>query len=235
MKSVLRTLLLLFLALAFTLPAGSSFAQADRREVEGEEDEDLLDRARREKRNPLQLYYKASRKGKLNKEGAVRLGKVDLDLPYAKATLDGGWLIPVVAKDIDDDDLEGKEVPERKSIAAVYVGTGSFHWDAPNPTERWMLNEGLRMVHPTKKKVDVDGVDATIERGAVLYFNGSWRDTFSGESDASGIDKKSWKSAEKMWKARKGVFFSSVSRAQTRDAFAEGARPPDSRHGHEVH
>ena len=224
MKPALRTLLLLFLASAVALPAGTSFAQADRREVEGEEDEDLLDRARREKRNPLQLYYKASRKGKLNKDAAVRIGKVELDLPYASATLEGGWLVPVEPKAIDDEDLEGKEIPERKSIAAVYVGKGSFHWDAPNPTERWMLNEGLRMVHPTKKKVDVDGVDATIEQGAVLFFNGSWRETFAGEGEAGGIDKKSLKAAEKMWKARKGVFFSSVSRAQTRDAFAEEER-----------
>jgi len=112
MKPAVRILLLLFLASVLVLPAGSSFAQADRREVEGEEDEDLLDRARREKRNSLQLYYKASRKGKLNKEAAVRIGKVELDLPYAKATLDGGWLVPVESKEIEAEDLEGKEMPE---------------------------------------------------------------------------------------------------------------------------
>lgn len=224
MKLLLQNLSVLFLASAFLLPASSSQAQSERREVEGEEDEDLLDRARREKRNPLQLFYTASRKGKLNKEAAVKIGKVELDLPYAKASLDGGWLIPIDPKEIDAEVLEGMELPDRSSIAAVYVGSGSFHWDAPNPTERWMLNEGLRNVHPTKKKVDVDSLDIAIEGGAVLYFNGSWREVFVGEADSSGIDKKSLKKAEKMWKARKGVFFSTFSRQQTWDAFSGSER-----------
>ena len=224
MKSVLRTLLTLALVGALGLPTSTSMAQADRREVEGEEDQDLLDRARREKRNPLQLYYKASRKGKLNEDAAIRIGEVELDLPHAKAVLSGGWLIPVEPKEIDAEDLEGKEVPERASIAAVYLGDGSFHWDAPNDTERWMLNEGLRNVHPTKKKSDVGSLDVLIEGGAVLYFNGPWREKFVGHGEADGIDKKSLRAAKKLWTARKGAFFSSVSRQQTRDAFAEVER-----------
>jgi len=218
-ETLSRLILLPLLAGLLLLPVTAS-AQADRRAAEGDEDEDLMDRARREKRNPLQLYYKSMRAGKLNKEAAVKIGKIDLDLPYAHVTLDGGWLIPVEPKEIKEEDLEGKDVPERKSIAAVYLGGGTFHWDAPSDTERWMLNEGLRTVHPTKKKFDVGSLDAVIEGGAILLFNGTWRETFASTGEAGEIDTKSFRKAGKMWKARKGAYYSAASRSQTRDAFA---------------
>jgi len=206
--------------LGLLLAPATASAQTDRREVENEDDEDLMDKARREKRNPLQLYYKAVRGGKLNKDAAVKIGKVDLELPYARASLDGGWLVPVEPKAIKEEDLEGKDLPEREPIAFVYLGNGSFHWDAPTDTERWMLNEGLRKVHPTRKKFDVDSLDAAIEGGAVLYLNGSWRERFAGNGESVALDKKSSRKAERMWKARKGVFYSSISRADTYEAFA---------------
>jgi hypothetical protein len=214
-----RPLLLALFALLLFAPATAS-AETERREAENEDDEDLMDRARREKRNPLQMFYKSIRGGKLKREAAVRIGKIDLDLPYAQATLDGGWLIPVEAKEIKEEDLEGKDVPERQTIAAVYLGSGSFHWDSPNEPERWMLNEGLRKVHPTRKKVDVGSLDVAIEGGAVVLFDGSWRERFAATDKGGGIDSKSFRKAERMWKARKGIYFSSVSRSVTQSVFA---------------
>ncbi|MBJ94616.1 MAG: hypothetical protein CMP23_09090 [Rickettsiales bacterium] len=218
-RNLLSMLILLIGSSPFIL-TNPGYAQSERRDAEDEDDDELMERARREKRNPLQLYYKASRKGTLDFEAARKLDAMELDLPYAKAKLDGGWIVPIKPKQLKEAELEGLEIPERKQIAAVYIGAGTFHWESPNSTERWMLNEGLRNVHPTRKKSDVSSLDAIISKGAILYFNGSWRETFSGADASVEIDKKSIKTAKKLWKSRKKVFFSPFSRIQTQDAFA---------------
>jgi hypothetical protein len=194
-------------------------------EKDEEETQDLLDIARAGSKNSVELYYSSLSGAKPDAETALKIPAREIELPYGKITLDGGWLIPIQPKEIKDkDNPDGLEVPEREFISAVYIGEGRFEVDAPNETERWAMNFHLSDMHPTKKYSDVDGVDVAIEGGAVLFFEGSWRDLFLEGTEAGEVDSKTADQAEKMWKARGDLFQGQMARLNTFDTLTGKTR-----------
>jgi len=136
------------------------------------ETEDLLEQARRGDKNTIELYYSSLAGGKLDFSQAWKSGPKTLEMAWATLQLDGGWMIPVVPKELKEgSDPEGL-VPERPISGVVYVGEGKFAYTAPHETERWLMNYSLHEIN--KKYTDLDGLDVKLEGGAVLLFQGKW-------------------------------------------------------------
>jgi len=165
-----------------------------------DEIDDMIDAAKKKNRNSLELYYDAQAKAELDDAGAVKVPAKSLDLPWGKIDLEGGWLVPVVPDELEAEDIGDQEVPERKQLAAVYIGKGKFNVDVPHPTERFSLNEKLAQLG--LRDADYDSLEIDIDGGTVLLFDGKWRSLLYEGSTAAAIDGKSAKTAKKMWKAR---------------------------------
>ena len=195
----------------------------------GEDTEDLLQRARLEGKNALQVFYSAyTGDAEVNAEAAVRVPPRVIELPHGKLTLDGGWLIPIDPEAIDPEDVpEGLEVPDRESVAGVYVGTGRFEWVPPNATERWMMNFHLSDIHPAKKYHDLDVLDIAISDGVVIAYHGSWKELFAEGTEAGTPEGKTVDVAKRLWRTRGDMFHGSMGRTATIDAFDQLAGSTD--------
>ncbi len=194
----------------------------DTREIDrGESTEDLIDVAKREGKTAPKLFFDAYRSLEWDLGEAYRIDAKTIDVPYGTLTLSGGWVIPVKPEDIDEkalaDHPEGY-VPERKYIYAVYVGDGSFAYTAPNSTERWILNQAFWDMNIDKNS-DRDGLEVTVDGGALLTLNGKWRALLEEGSTPGTADKKVLASAKKIWTARGDLDGIGWARNQTRDAF----------------
>ena len=200
------SLFVFLLSLLFVLPAFAS------------DTDDLLEQARRRDKNAMELYYSSIAGGKLDFEKAWRVGPKTLDAAWATLKIEGGWMVPVVPKEIKEEDAEGKTIPERPISSAVYIGEGSFDYTAPHETERWLMNYSLHEIN--KKHTDLDGLSFPIAGGATLLFQGKWLGLLQEGSEGGNIDKKTKKAAEKLWKKRGDLFQGGMAHAQTWDAFA---------------
>ena len=213
----MTTFLSFLLVLSLAIPATS---------MAGEDDVDaLLEMARAGEKNAIELYYSALKKAEPKKEEALKIPARTIELPYGKITLDGGWLVPVEPKEIEDkDNPKGIEVPEREFISAVYVGEGRFEYEPPTETEKWSVNFNLTDLHPGKKHSDLDKIDVAIDGGAVICFEGKWRDLFLEGTEKGAIDDKSADKAEKMWKARGDLWQGDMARLKTLDTLTGKTR-----------
>ena len=103
--------------------AATPMAQDDSREIDrGDNTEDLLDVARREKKMAPKVFFDAYRKLEWLPGEAYKIDAKTIDVAYGTVTLGGGWVIPVKAKDVDPKLLEerGEDwLPERDYIMAV--------------------------------------------------------------------------------------------------------------------
>ena len=198
-----------------------AFAEGQTRAIDrGASTEDLLDVAKREKKMAPQVLFDAYKDLEFVVGEALKIEARTLDLPLGQMTLAGGWLIPIKAKEVEAKLLEGKPagwLPERPVIAMVYIGDGSFSWDAPNPTEQWALNEALRDLR-VEKDPNRDGLKGTIDGGAVIHLNGRWRQLLTEGGKAGTADKKTLADAKKLWAARGDLQGIDYARRQTRDA-----------------
>lgn len=232
---MLRTLLMssLLLGVAYAesvdapvgLPPAAAFAERgfhDGPLLQGatdtsEEEEPLDVDADRRKKTAISLYNKAERHDEDSFDAALAIPARTLDLSWGELKLDGGYIVFIQPSEIDAADLEGKDVPERKSIAAIYVGTGKLKYAAPHEAERWVLNYGLSDLGG--KATDVDGIEVDLDGGALLWFNGRWRDLLQEGTKPAAADKSVLATAERMWKARADLFHNIVAGQQTEDAF----------------
>jgi len=213
---------------AFSLLTGAALmlpamAQAqDTREIDrGEDTEDLLDIAKREHKTAPKLFFDAYRTLEWATGEAYRIDAKTIDVPYGTLTLQGGWVIPIKPEEVDEKDLADKPegyVPEREYIFAVYIGDGSFAYEAPNPTERWALNQGFWDLKIDKKS-DRDGIEITVDGGALIALNGKWRAMLEEGATEGSVDKKTLAAAKKIWTARGDLDGIGWARNQTRDAF----------------
>lgn len=231
-----RSTLLATLALSLALPTMASaqsdifitgdepipFSQSDTREIDrGSETEDLIDLARREKKTAVAAYFDSLKSLDWLPGEAYRIDAKTLDLPYGQITLSGGWVVPIEPSEVDAALLEGKPegwLPEHEYVMAVYVGDGSFKWEAPNPTERWALNKAFKDLKVDRKS-DRDGVEVSVDGGAVLHLNGRWRELLEEGAERGTADTKTIKTAKQMFKARADLMGIEYARKQTRDAF----------------
>lgn len=182
------------------------------------ETDDLLEQARRGDKNSIELYYSSLAGGKLDFDQAWKTGPQTLEMAWATLELGGGWMVPVVPKELKEgSDPEGL-VPERPISAAVYVGPGSFDYTAPHETERWVMNYALHEIN--NKYTDLDGLSIELHGGAVLLFQGKWLGLLKEGGAAVTVDKKMKKEAEKLWRKRGDLFNGGVAHAQTWDSFA---------------
>ena len=188
-----------------------------------EDTEDLLTRAKLEGKNALQIFYSAyTGDAELNPEAAIKVPAREIELPHGKLVLDGGWLIPIDPEAIDEADVpEGVEIPDRESVAAVYVGTGRFEWVPPNETERWMMNFHLSDIHPAKKYHDLDVLDIAVADGIVIAYHGSWKELFAEGGEAGTPDGKTVDVARRLWRTRGDMFHGGMGRTATIDAFSD--------------
>jgi hypothetical protein len=178
--------------------------------------DDLIDAARKKKSSSLDLYYEAQYDGDIDTDKAVKIPAKTLDLPWGELKLSAGWLVPVVPAELTEDTIGDKTVPDRNEIAAVFVGEGSFQFDVPHPTERWSLNKNLKELGV--KDADFDSLNADLNGGVVLLFNGRWGALLREGGEAAAMDSKSARSAKRMWKARGDLWFDSASAMSTLDA-----------------
>ncbi len=228
-----RTALLAALS-AFLLPATSlaqdgthrhevrPVSQSDTREIDrGGGTEDLLDVARRENKTAIQAYFDTLKRLDWDPGEAYRIEAKTLDLAWGQLTLSGGWVIPLKAAEVDPKLLEGKPdgwLPEREYVMAVYVGDGSFKWDSPNPTERWALNQAMKDLKIDRKS-DRDGLEVSVDGGALIHLNGRWRQILEEGSKPGTADAKTLKSAKQIFTSRADLQGIDYARRQTRDAF----------------
>ncbi len=211
------------LVAALLVPAA---AHAQEPTVNPDADEiDLLEDIRKGTLNWVELTYQSYRKAKMDSTLAMQIPARELELAWGSLKLDGGYLVPIEPADIDEDEPGAAEVPkEREWIAAVYVGTGSFHWDPPNKTQQWILGEMLRDLSNKrhgKAPEYVEELDITITDGAIFMLNGKWRDLLTEGATAIELDKKMERGAKSLWK-NKFVSKKAAARAQAKDMI-EGA------------
>ena len=209
----------LIAAFAMAVPAIAS-AQEDS-EIDRGDTDDLLDVARRQKKKAPKIFFDAYRRLEWETGEAFQIEAKTIDVPYGTLTLDGGWVIPVKPRDVDPEDLKDKPegyVPDREYIFAVYIGDGSFTYEAPNPTERWVLNQGFKDLKIDKNS-DRDSIELTVNGGALFQFNGKWRAMLEEGGKPGTADKKSIAAAKKIWNARADLSGISWARHQMRDAF----------------
>ncbi len=193
------------------------------REIDrGDETQDLMDIARKEKKNALKVFFDAYRRLEWETGNAYQIDAKTLDVSWGTLTLSGGIIIPLRPEDIDPDLLAEKGedwVPDREYIMAVYIGDGSFTWEPPNETEKWALNNGLREVKALGKKDELDELNATIDGGAVIHLNGKWRELLEEGSKQVTADAKTLKEAKKLFSARADLDGIDWARKHARDAF----------------
>lgn len=182
----------------------------------GDSVQEALEKSQRTKMSALDLFYESHYKASLDWSQAVMVPARTLDLPWGRVELKGGWIVPVVPKALADEAKE-KNVPKPEWIAAIYIGDGGFHWDAPYATEAWLLR--YRYKDLTGKELGADSLDTAITGGAVLGANGSWKSLLMEGTTAGTPDSKTQKAAEKLWKDRGDMFLGSLARVATRDAF----------------
>ncbi|MCO4772192.1 MAG: hypothetical protein KDA24_19315 [Deltaproteobacteria bacterium] len=194
----------------------------DQREIDrGDATEDLIDVAKRQKKSSVQVYFDALRGVEWAVGEAYRIESKTLDLAYGQVTLSGGWVIPMKPKDVPEAILKDKPegwLPEHDYIIAVYVGDGSFQYEAPNPTERWALNDAFKQLKIDRKS-DRDAIEVTVDGGAVIHLNGRWRELLEEGAVKGEADNKTLKSAKQMFNARADLSGIDYARKQTRDAF----------------
>ena len=215
-----RLLFSLVTATALAVPP-LAFAQEDRQIDRGEDTEDLLAIAKRQTKTAPKLFFDAYRHLEWKTGEAFQIDAKTIDVPYGTLTLSGGWVIPVAPEAVDSRDLADKPegyVPDREYIFAVYIGDGSFTYQAPNPTERWVLNQGFKDLKIDKAS-DRDGLEVTVDGGALFQLNGKWRALLAEGGKPGTIDKKTEAAAKKIWTARADLSGISWARNQTRDAF----------------
>ncbi|HCP44834.1 MAG TPA: hypothetical protein DIU15_02220 [Deltaproteobacteria bacterium] len=176
-----------------------------------DKEDDLLEKALRGNKNDMELFYEAMSRAELNTDEAWKTSALKLDLPYATLELDGGWIVPVVPAEYDEEEAAGRDLPEAPVISAVYVGPGRFNYTAPHETERWLMNYSLHDL--TKKTWDEDGVAFELDGGAVLFFLKEWTERLEAGRQDGTIDKKSAAAAKRFWKARGDLFQGSVASA----------------------
>lgn len=194
------------LAVALCTPFLASQAFAD-------DIDDMIDAAKKKNRNSLELYYASQSKSKLNEGEAVKIPAKTLDLEWGQVKLDGGWLVPVTPKKLTAEDTEGREVPEREELAAVYLGTGTFTFEVPHETEKFSMNEKLRQLGV--KDADFDTLEVALDGGTVLFFGGKWGDLLREGSTPAELDSKSTRLAKKLWKARGDLWLDGTAAAAT--------------------
>jgi len=171
--------------------------------------------------NWLQLLYKSYTGAELAPEQAYLIPERTLEVAWGTIKLDGGILIPLVPGDVDETEPAAADVPEHEWIAAVYIGTGDFHWDAPNPTQAWVLAEQIRSLSNQRHAKAPDyqqSLDAEVKEGIVLFANGKWRDLLTGGAERIEADKKVAKTAKDLWRDRGSLYKYGVSRAAVQDA-----------------
>lgn len=211
-------LVLLLAAVLVPVPFGSLAEEPDPQD-------DLLKQALAGEKNSIELYWDSLNGAEPAPEDAVRIPARDIELPYGKVHLDGGWLVPVKPAEIEaKDNPKGLDVPPREPVSAVYVGEGRFQVTAPNETERWAMNFHLADLHPAKKHSDVDGVDVAIDGGMLVFFEGRWKELFMEGTERGEIDDKSSDTAERMWKARGDMFQGDIARLDTVDTLTGETR-----------
>ena len=183
--------------------------------------DDLLEQARRVNKNAMEVYYSALGGGKLDFEKAWKVGPKTLDMAWATLKIEGGWIVPVVPKELSDDEkakLEGLVEGDLPVSSAIYVGKGSFAYTAPHETERWLLNYSLSEIN--NKYSDVDGLDIALNGGTSMFFQGKWLELLQEGGEVGTPDKKTKKAAEKLWNKRGDLFQGGVAYAATWDEFA---------------
>ncbi len=176
---------------------------------------DLIEQARRAKKSEMDFFYESTSKGELDPAAAWTIPARTIELPWGVVTLDGGTIIPLKAAELDKG-AEGKEIPERKWIGAVYVGAGSFHWDTPSATDAWLIAQNLKTADH-KKGDPISAVDVHITEGAVVLLNGSWRALLEEGGTKVAADKKIAATAKKLWKERSDLYLSSSAQLNTVD------------------
>jgi hypothetical protein len=209
--------------LSMFLVAILMFAMAPLAAHAADDEADVLEEARRGTLNWLELLYKSYGKAKLDPSKAYKIPERTLEVAWGTIKLDGGWLIPLTPAEIDATEPGAADVPEHEWVAAVYVGEGDFHWDAPNETQQWILAEHLRALAntPRKKAPDmIESLDIEITDGVVLLLNGKWRDLLTEGSERIEADSKIEKAAKTLWRARGGLYKYGMARAAVQDAVA---------------
>jgi len=196
-------------------------AQETREIDRGGDTDDLMELARREKKSAVDAYFDALKSLAWSPGEAYKIEAKTLDLAYGQVTLSGGWVIPLKAAEVPEDLLKDKPegwLPEHEYVMAIYVGDGSFEWDAPNPTERWALNQAFKDLKIDRKS-DRDGMEITVDGGAVIHLNGRWRELLEEGATKGTADAKTVKTAKQMFNARADLQGIDYARKQTRDAF----------------
>ena len=152
-------------------------------------------------KNPLQLYTEAHSEAELDEEAALKIPAREIELPWGKVSFKGGWLIPTKPKELDEDDLEGKDVPERTYISAVYVGEGDFEYAPPHAAENWLMNYSLaELAKPgNTDDHDLDKLEVSMKDGATFYFGSYYRKLLTEGATPGSPDKKTLKTAKKLW------------------------------------
>ncbi|MEE2827925.1 MAG: M1 family aminopeptidase [Myxococcota bacterium] len=206
-----RLINVLSLSLALLLSALVSPAVAD-------DTEDLLERARRGDKNAMELFYISIAGSELDFDQAFKVGSRNIEMAWANLELDGGWVVPLKAKELDPADLEGIELPEWPDWGFIYVGKGRFKYTAPTDTERWLMNYSLSEIN--KKYSDEDGFDIALKGGVAIFAQGKWRDQVREGAESGSIDKKSRRDAEKIWRDRHDLFASSAAYGIAWDVFS---------------
>jgi len=170
----------------------------------GDDVEDLLEKALRGQKNDMELLHGSLVAGEPDYDAAWQIGPMKLDLPHATLELDGGWIVPVIAEDLDEESAEARNLTKPEHISAVYVGEGRFKYTAPHEAERWLMN--FNLFELTKKKWDQDALEFELDGGAILFFLKTWRDRLSAGAEEGTISGKQKTIAQRFWKARGDMF-----------------------------
>ena len=177
--------------------------------------------------NWLELLYRSYTKAELDPTQAYQIPERTLEVAWGTIKVDGGILIPLVPADIPETEAAAGDVPEHEWIAAVYIGTGDFHWDAPNPTQQWVLAEQVRALSKVRHAKAPDyqeSLDAEVSEGIVIFANGKWRDLLTEGATRVEADKKTEKTAKELWRERGSLYKWGASRAAVQDALDGGER-----------
>lgn len=188
---------------------------------------ELLEDLNKGNHNWLELLYKSYTKAELAPEQAYKIPARTLEVAWGTITLDGGILIPLIPAEVDATEPGAAEVPEHEWIAAVYVGEGDFHWDAPNKTQEWVLAERMRELTNKRHAKAPDyqaSLDLNVTDGVVLLANGKWRDLLTEGAERVEADKKIEKTAKELWRQRGDLYKYDRSRAAVQDALDGGER-----------
>jgi len=198
------------------------FLQETREIDRGDDTQDLLDVAKKEKKTAPKVFFDTYRSLEWQVGDAYQIDAKTIDVSWGTVTLSGGIVIPLKPEDVDPDLLaeRGEDwIPDRDYIMAVYIGDGSFTWEPPNETEKWALNNALKDLKAQGKSTELEELNATIDGGALIHLNGKWRELLEEGSKKVTADGKTLKAAKKVFNARADLQGIDYARRHTRDAF----------------